>query len=260
MAIEETIENKAQEVAFAGGRVALRTTWKIARFLLACGWTITKGGVKLTADQIEHHLNSGLMSEKRLQRQGEDIHTTTIPAEALKNLAPSMKRAGLDYSIDINDDDTVTLYFKSKDADHITHAVERALKNAGLEASQLKDGEPDKPVPTHDAPDAQTPGQQPAGADAPDRQAAAGDHTEHTMDNTPRTSTTEDPTDTHAPTDAARQPSATKGEPTQPRTRKDLIAAFKQEAARRIDAKHQQQQAPKRTVKQTRTTTNRSGR
>lgn len=44
MAIEETIENKAQEVAFAGGRVALRTTWKIARFLLACGWTITKTG------------------------------------------------------------------------------------------------------------------------------------------------------------------------------------------------------------------------
>lgn len=53
MAIEETIENKAQEVAFAGGRVALRTTWKIVRFLLACGWTITKGGVKLTAEQIE---------------------------------------------------------------------------------------------------------------------------------------------------------------------------------------------------------------
>ena len=148
MAIEETIENKAQEVAFAGGRVALRTTWKIARFLLACGWTITKNGVKLTADQIDKHLNSGLMSEKRLQRQGEDIHTTTIPAEALKRLAPSMRRAGLDYSIDINDDNTVTLYFKGKDADHITHAVERALKDAGLEASQLKDGEPDQPVPT----------------------------------------------------------------------------------------------------------------
>ena len=216
MAIEETIENKAQEVAFAGGRVALRTTWKIARFLLACGWTITKNGVKLTADQIDKHLNSGLMSEKRLQRQGEDIHTTTIPAEALKRLAPSMRRAGLDYSIDINDDNTVTLYFKGKDADHITHAVERALKDAGLEASQLKDGEPDQPVPTQ------------------------------AMDGTP--------------TDAARQPSASKGEPTQPRTRKDLIAAFKQEAARRIDAKHQQHQAPKRTVKQTRPTTNRGGR
>ena len=230
MAIEETIENKAQEVAFAGGRVALRTTWKIARFLLACGWTITKNGVKLTADQIDKHLNSGLMSEKRLQRQGEDIHTTTIPAEALKRLAPSMRRAGLDYSIDINDDNTVTLYFKGKDADHITHAVERALKDAGLEASQLKDGEPDQPVPTQ------------------------------AMDGTPRTSTTVEHTDASTPTDAARQPSASKGEPTQPRTRKDLIAAFKQEAARRIDAKHQQHQAPKRTVKQTRPTTNRGGR
>ena len=243
MAIEETIENKAQEVAFAGGRVALHTTWKIARFLLACGWTITKNGVKLTADQIDKHLNSGLMSEKRLQRQGEDIHTTTIPAEALKRLAPSMRRAGLDYSIDINDDNTVTLYFKGKDADHITHAVERALKDAGLEASQLKDGEPDQPVPTQAMDGTQTPGQQPTGTDTPDRQEAAGD-----------------PTDTHAPTDAARQPSASKGEPTQPRTRKDLIAAFKQEAARRIDAKHQQHQAPKRTVKQTRPTTNRGGR
>ena len=161
MAIEETIENKAQEVAFAGGRVALRTTWKIARFLLACGWTITKNGVKLTADQIDKHLNSGLMSEKRLQRQGEDIHTTTIPAEALKRLAPSMRRAGLDYGIDINDDNTVTLYFKGKDADHITHAVDRALKEAGVDASQLEDGEPDQPVPTHDAPDTRTPAQQP---------------------------------------------------------------------------------------------------
>ena len=220
MAIEETIENKAQEVAFAGGRVALRTTWKIARFLLACGWTITKNGVKLTADQIDKHLNSGLMSEKRLQRQGEDIHTTTIPAEALKRLAPSMRRAGLDYGIDINDDNTVTLYFKGKDADHITHAVDRALKEAGVDASQLEDGEPDQPVPTHDAPDTRTP----------------------------------------APTDAARQPSASKGEPTQPRTRKDLIAAFKQEAQRRVDAKHQQHQAPKRTVKQARPTTDRGGR
>ena len=163
MAIEETIENKAQEVAFAGGRVALRTTWKIARFLLACGWTITKGGVKLTANQIDKHLNSGLMSEKRLQRQGEDIHTTTIPAEALKRLAPSMRRAGLDYSIDINDDNTVTLYFKGKDADHTPHAAHRALKEAGVDASQLEDGEPDQPVPTHDAPDTQTPALQPLG-------------------------------------------------------------------------------------------------
>ena len=245
MAIEETIENKAQEVAFAGGRVALRTTWKIARFLLACGWTITKGGVKLTANQIDKHLNSGLMSEKRLQRQGEDIHTTTIPAEALKRLAPSMRRAGLDYSIDINDDNTVTLYFKGKDADHITHAVDRALKEAGVDASQLEDGEPDQPVPTHDAPDTQTPAQQP---------------TEHTMDTAPRTSTTVEHTNAPTPTDATRQPSATTGEPTQPRTRKDLIATFKQEAQRRIDAKHQQHQAPKRTVKQARPTTNRGGR
>lgn len=260
MAIEETIENKAQEVAFAGGRVALRTTWKIARFLLACGWTITKNGVKLTADQIDKHLNSGLMSEKRLQRQGEDIHTTTIPAEALKRLAPSMRRAGLDYSIDINDDNTVTLYFKGKDADHITHAVDRALQEAGVDASQLEDGEPDQPVPTHDAPDTRTPAQQPTGTDAPDRQEAAGNHAEHTMDNTPRTSTTVEHTDAPAPTDAARQPSASKGEPTQPRTRKDLIAAFKQEAQRRVDAKHQQHQAPKRTVKQARPTTDRGGR
>lgn len=260
MAIEETIENKAQEVAFAGGRVALRTTWKIVRFLLACGWTITKGGVKLTAEQIEHHLNSGLMSEKRLQRQGEDIHTTIVPAEALKRLAPSMRRAGLDYSIDINDDDTVTLYFKGKDADHITHAVERALKDAGLEASQLETGEPDQPIPTQAMDGTQTPGQQPTGADAPDRQEAAGNHTEHTMDTAPRTGTTVEHTDAPIPTDAARRPSATTGEPTQPRTRKDLIAAFKQEAKARLDAKHQQHQAPKRTVKQTRATTPKTGR
>ena len=259
MAIEETIENKAQEVAFAGGRVALRTTWKIARFLLACGWTITKGGVKLTADQIDKHLNSGLMSEKRLQRQGEDIHTTTIPAEALKRLAPSMRRAGLDYGIDINDDNTVTLYFKGKDADHIAHAVDRALKDAGVDAIQLEDGEPDQPVPTHDAPDTQTPAQQPTGTDAPDRQEAAGNHTEHTMDTAPRTSTTVEHTNAPTSTDATLQPSATTGEPTQPRTRKDLIATFKQEAQRRIDAKHQQHQAPKRTVKQARPTTNRGG-
>lgn len=260
MAIEETIENKAQEVAFAGGRVALRTTWKIVRFLLACGWTITKGGVKLTADQIDKHLNSGLMSEKRLQRQGEDIHTTTIPAEALKRLAPSMRRAGLDYSIDINDDNTVTLYFKGKDADHITHAVDRALKDAGVDAGQLETGEPDQSVPTQTMDGTQTPGQQPTDADAPDRPEAAGNHTGHTMDTAARAGTTVEHTDAPAPTDATRRPSATKGEPTRPRTRKDLIATFKQEAKARLDAKHRQPQAPKRTVEQTRPATNRGGR
>lgn len=256
MAIEETIENKAQEALLAGGRIGLRITWKIARFLLACGWTITKGGVRLTAEQIDRHLNSGLMSEKRLQRQGEDVHTTIVPAEALKNLGASMKRAGLDYSMDINDDNTVTIMYKGRDADHMQHALDRALKETGLDTDQLATGEPDQPTPTHDAPDTQTPGRQAGGPDSPAQPQDNPNPAEHT---TPEPS--HDTGHTLGKTDAnTARPAVDTGKPSQPRSRKDLIAAFKQEAKARLDAKHRQHQAPKRTVKQARTTTPKTGR
>ncbi len=247
MAIEETIENKAQEALLAGTRIGVRTTWKIARFLLACGWTITKNGATLTAEQIDQHLNSGLMSEKRLQRKGEDVHTMTVPAEALGALGPSMKRAGLDYSMDINDDNTVTIYFMGRDSDHISHALDRALKETGLDTTQLETGEPDQPTPTRDL-DATGSHSQPAPQPDEDTTPQA------TQDQ--RRQSTQQPAHATPEYTAAAQPT-TAGQ-RRPRTRKDLINAFKTEANRRIEARRQQQSEPKHALDAKRTGTNRT--
>lgn len=244
MAIEETIENKAQEALLAGARIGVRTSWAIARFLLACGWTITKGGTKLTAEQISQHLNSGLMSERRLQRKGEDVHTMTVPSDALKALGPSMKRAGLDYSMDINDDNTVTIYFMGRDSDHISHALDRALKETGLDTTQLEAGEPDQPAPTQTMEADATRSHPATETDEPSTPRTTRETHGQSTPATARATPEHDTVIQQAPTTAAGR----EGRPPRQQTRKDLINAFKTEADRRIAARRQQHGAPKQTL------------
>ncbi len=137
MPIEETIEQKGQEAIAAigktGGKVLLKASKAVVVWLLANGWNIVAGKVK-------EHLETGQISERQLQLKGEDVHIATLPQEALKQVGHHLRKNGIDYAIEKNDDGTFNLMFQGKDNDHIDYLVTKAFNECGIDPATIPNG------------------------------------------------------------------------------------------------------------------------
>lgn len=137
MPIEETIEQKGQEALAAigktGGKVLLKASKAVVVWLLANGWNLAAGKVK-------QHLETGQISERQLQLKGEDVHITTLPQESLKQVGHHLRKNGIDYAIEKNDDGTFNLMFQGKDNDHIDYLVTKAFNECGIDPATIPNG------------------------------------------------------------------------------------------------------------------------
>lgn len=132
MAVEEQVSSRlaslGQQAAADAARISIRVSGRLAQQLAeAGGWTIIKG-----ADAVKDHIDSGRMTEGRLQRiTGGDIHEIKLDPQSLRAVSQSLKQAGLDYAIEHDGPDHY-LHFRGRDLDHIQHAVSRAFRSIGL--------------------------------------------------------------------------------------------------------------------------------
>lgn len=133
MAIEEQISSRlayiGQQAAGEAARLTVRVSGRLAAQLAgAGGWSVRK-----TVDALRDRIDSGRMSEGRLQRvAGGDIHEIELDPESLRAVGRSLKQAGLDFAIE-HDGDEHYLHFQGRDIDHVQHAVARAFRSIGLE-------------------------------------------------------------------------------------------------------------------------------
>lgn len=148
--VDEMIEQAGQRAIMAvvqgAGRIAIKLvgngTSKLAHALTETG----KWPVRKTRDTIRASINSGRMSEKRLQNlSGGDLHQIRIDDESIREVTRSLKQAGVNYSIEQCPDGT-WLHFAGRDNDHIMHAVQRAFNKLGIDFNPEEDLEKTTPL------------------------------------------------------------------------------------------------------------------
>lgn len=131
MAIEEAVEQKAQDAVFriveTGARVTLSVSKTLALTLVRSGWHLAGKG----AETIREHLSTGEVSERKLQSLGQDVHMIELREDSLKAVSASLRKAGITYHVERNADG-YWLHFQGKDVDHVRHAVNRAFEKIGL--------------------------------------------------------------------------------------------------------------------------------
>lgn len=136
MPIEEMIEEKAQnaliQTAEGGARLTVRVGGAIAKALLRSGWSIARTGTGNVAETVRHRFETGRVSEAKLQSLGKDTHVLQLDNDTLKEVARSLRQAGITYSIEETKDGQYWLHFIGKDRDHVLHAVNRALGKMGI--------------------------------------------------------------------------------------------------------------------------------
>lgn len=255
MPIEETIEQKGQEAIAAigktGGKVLLKASKAVVVWLLANGWNLAAGKVK-------QHLETGQISERQLQLKGEDVHITTLPQESLKQVGHHLRKNGIDYAIEKNDDGTFNLMFQGKDNDHIDYLVTKAFNECGINPATIPNGKVEgidieEDTPEIDHPEHTQKAERDAGDEAFDQpDGTTPDATERGADDGPttpdhaRTDETSQPTrarsETAKPetksTDQPSTPSRGEAKPPAKKTRKDLLAKYRKETAKNLDQAH----------------------
>jgi hypothetical protein len=135
--VDEMIEQAGQRAIMAvmqgTGRVALKLAVKGASKLLQALAEAGKWPVRKTRDTIKESINSGQMSEKRLQNlSGGDLHQVKIDDASIREVTKSLKQAGVNYSIEQGPDGD-WLHFAGRDNDHVMHAVQRAFNKLGID-------------------------------------------------------------------------------------------------------------------------------
>ena len=114
----------------------LRIPKGVAMALLRSGMKLTKTGVHAAGKAVKDRIDSGEMSEKRLQRKKDgDLHELQLDDSTMREVQHSLKTAGIDYHLERTDQGQFVLHFAGKDEDHVRHAVQRAFKNMGLDVA-----------------------------------------------------------------------------------------------------------------------------
>lgn len=167
--VDEMIEQAGQRAIMAvvqgAGRIALKLAGKSASKLAHVLAETGKWPVRKTRDTIRESINNGRMSEKRLQTlSGGDLHQIQIDDESMREVTKSLKRAGVNYSIEQGPDGT-WLHFAGRDNDHIMHAVQRAFNRLGIDFNpeeNLEETTPtNRPEHTKETPESVQPAAEP---------------------------------------------------------------------------------------------------
>lgn len=133
---EEKIQNAVQTIITGGAKLMLRIPKGVAMALLRSGMKFTKTGVHAAGKAVKDRIDSGEMSEKRLQRKKDgDLHELQLDDSTMREVQHSLRTAGIDYHLERTDQGQFVLHFAGKDEDHVRHAVQRAFKNMGLDVA-----------------------------------------------------------------------------------------------------------------------------
>lgn len=131
---EEKIQNAVQTIITGGAKLMLRIPKGVAMALLRSGMKLTKTGVHAAGEAVKNKIDSGEMSEKRLQRKKDgDLHELQLDDSTMREVQHSLKTAGIDYHLERTDQGQFILHFAGRDEDHIRAAVQRAFRNMGLD-------------------------------------------------------------------------------------------------------------------------------
>lgn len=133
---EEKIQNAVQTIITGGAKLMLRIPKGVAMALLRSGMKLTKTGVHAAGEAVKNKIDSGEMSEKRLQQKKDgDLHELQLDDSTMREVQHSLKTAGIDYHLERTDQGQFILHFAGKDEDHVRHAVQRAFKGMGLDVA-----------------------------------------------------------------------------------------------------------------------------
>lgn len=133
---EEKIQNAVQTIITGGAKLMLRIPKGVAMALLRSGMKLAKTGVHAAGETVKNKIDSGEMSEKRLQRKKDgDLHELQLDDSTMREVQRSLKTAGIDYHLERTDQGQFILHFAGRDEDHIRHAVQRAFKGMGLDVA-----------------------------------------------------------------------------------------------------------------------------
>ena len=131
---EEKIQNAVQTIITGGAKLMLRIPKGVAMALLRSGMKLTKTGVHAAGEAVKNKIDSGEMSEKRLQKKKDgDLHELQLDDSTMREVQHSLKTAGIDYHLERADQGQFILHFAGRDEDHIRAAVQRAFRNMGLD-------------------------------------------------------------------------------------------------------------------------------
>ncbi|WP_065443657.1 PcfB family protein [Bifidobacterium longum] len=133
---EEKIQNAVQTIITGGAKLMLRIPKGVAMALLRSGMKLAKTGVHAAGETVKNKIDSGEMSEKRLQRKKDgDLHELQLDDSTMREVQHSLKQAGIDYHLERTDQGQFILHFAGRDEDHVRHAVQRAFKGMGLDVA-----------------------------------------------------------------------------------------------------------------------------
>ena len=133
---EEKIQNAVQTIITGGAKLMLRIPKGVAMAMLRSGMKLAKTGVHAAGAAVKDGINSGEMSEKRLQRKKDgDLHELQLDDSTMREVQRSLKQAGIDYHLERTDQGQFILHFAGRDEDHVRHAVQRAFKGMGLDVA-----------------------------------------------------------------------------------------------------------------------------
>ena len=131
---EEKIQNAVQTIITGGAKLMLRIPKGVAMALLRGGMKLAKTGVHAAGEAVKDRIDSGEMSEKRLQRKKDgDLHELQLDDSTMREVQRSLRKSGIDYHLERTDQGQFILHFAGRDEDHVRHAVQRAFKNMGLD-------------------------------------------------------------------------------------------------------------------------------
>lgn len=131
---EEKIQNAVQTIITGGAKLMLRIPKGVAMAMLRSGMKLAKTGVHAAGEAVKDRIDSGEMSEKRLQRKKDgDLHELQLDDSTMREVQHSLKKSGIDYHLERTDQGQFILHFAGRDEDHVRHAVQRAFKNMGLD-------------------------------------------------------------------------------------------------------------------------------
>ena len=133
---EEKIQNAVQTIITGGAKLMLRIPKGVAMALLRSGMKLTKTGVHAAGEAVKNKIDSGEMSEKRLQQKKDgDLHELQLDDSTMREVQHSLRKSGIDYHLERTDQGQFILHFAGKDEDHVRHAVQRAFKGMGLDVA-----------------------------------------------------------------------------------------------------------------------------
>lgn len=133
---EEEIQNAVQTIITGGAKLMLRIPKGVAMAMLRSGMKLAKTGVHAAGAAVKNKIDSGEMSEKRLQRKKDgDLHELQLDDSTMREVQRSLKQAGIDYHLERTDQGQFILHFAGRDEDHVRHAVQRAFKDMGLDVA-----------------------------------------------------------------------------------------------------------------------------